>query len=110
MYLTSDARGLTAGLASPLSAGVRPCTRPTVGAELSVAVTMIALRKYSMPPANAGTPRRARCADSRSSCSEISVELGIGSRTISGPGNRHTTAGDQIAVLEAGTLVRARKF
>ena len=34
--LTSGARGLTAGLATPESAGARPCSRPTVGAPLSV--------------------------------------------------------------------------
>ncbi len=88
MYLTSTARGLIAGLASPLSAGARPCNRPTVGAELSVEVTTIALRKYRKPPAKAGTPRRARRSDSRASCSEISSGLGIGSGTISGAHSR----------------------
>src|ERR1019366_518138 len=77
MYLTSLTRGLTAGLACPDSAGASPCTRPTVGAELSVAVTTIALRKYRKPPANAGTPRRARRADSRSTCWRISSAGGM---------------------------------
>ena len=41
MNLTSAARGLTAGLTSPLNAGARPWSRPTVGAPLSVELAMI---------------------------------------------------------------------
>src|SRR5271166_2433812 len=75
--LTSGVRGLTAGLASPRSAGVRACTTPTVGAPFSVEVMMIALRRYRKPPAKAGTASRLRRCDSRATCSLISFALGM---------------------------------
>src|ERR1039458_1114521 len=78
MNLTSAARGLTGGLASPDSAGARPCSRPTVGVPLSAELMMIPLSRYSTPPAKAGTARRPRRKDSRATCSEISLALGIG--------------------------------
>ena len=68
MNLTSPARGLTAGLATPESAGASPCTRPTVGAPLSVVAMMIALSRYRKPPANAGTASRLRRSVSRATC------------------------------------------
>ena len=45
MYLTSAARGLTAGLASPRSAGSSACTMPTVGSSFSVAFRMMPLSR-----------------------------------------------------------------
>ena len=45
MNLTSAARGLTAGLATPESAGSIPCSRPTVGAPLSVSEIVIPLSR-----------------------------------------------------------------
>ena len=42
MNLTSTARGLTVGLATPEIAGARPWRSPTVGAPLSVEAMMIA--------------------------------------------------------------------
>src|SRR3954454_2277350 len=75
MNLTSAARGLTAGSASPASAGRRPCSSPTVGAPLSVFAMMIALSRYRMPPAKAGTDRRVRRSLSRSTCRWIGPSL-----------------------------------
>ena len=77
MNLTSAARGLTVGLASPESAGASPCSSPTVGAPLSVEVVMIPLSRYRMPPAKAGTARRLRRSVSRATCCLISLVLGI---------------------------------
>ena len=82
MNLTSDARGLTAGLASPASAGARPCSTPTEGAPLSVEVTITPLSRYRIPPAKAGTARRLRRSDSRATCSLISFLLGIDKRSL----------------------------
>src|ERR1035438_7188283 len=76
MNLTSEARGLTAGLATPESAGERPSTSPTVGAPLSVPLMMTALSTYRNPPANAGTERTPRRSDSVSTCWVISAALG----------------------------------
>ena len=45
MDLTSGARGLTAGLATPESAGESPWNSPTVGAPLSVELMMIELSR-----------------------------------------------------------------
>ena len=77
MYLTSAARGLTAGSETPASAGARPCSGPTVGSPLSVEVMMIELSRYRKPPAKAGTARRVRRCSSRAVCSRISAALGI---------------------------------
>src|ERR1700731_2389297 len=76
--LRSGARGLTAGLASPESAGASPCSGPTVGSPFTAELMMIPLRRYSTPPAKAGTARRLRRWDSRATCSEISLALGMG--------------------------------
>jgi hypothetical protein len=45
MNLTSAVRGLTAGSTTPENAGSMPCSRPTVGAPLSVSEMMIPLSR-----------------------------------------------------------------
>ncbi len=77
MYLTSGARGLTVGSATPWTVGVSPCSGPTVGSPFSVEVMTIALSRYRKPPANAGTARRLRRSSSRSTSSRCSAVLGI---------------------------------
>ena len=56
-----------------------PCSSPTVGAPLSVALMMIELSRYSTPPANAGTARRLRRSISFAICWRISPALGMSS-------------------------------
>ncbi len=93
MNLTSAVRGLTAGFATPESAGARPCSRPTVGAPLSVLEMMIALSRYRNPPANAGTASRLRRSASRATCSRISPAVGM-SRAVYDAGMESGGLGD----------------
>ena len=77
MNFSSGARGLTAGFATPDSAGEMPWKRPTVGAPLSVEAMMTAPSRYRNPPAKAGTARRLRHSISRSICWRISPAEGM---------------------------------
>src|SRR5580698_5208689 len=77
MNLTSTARGLTAGLATPDSAGASPCSSPTVGAPLSVEEMMMAPSRYRNPPAKEGTERRFRRSVSPATCWRTSPVLGM---------------------------------